>query len=283
MLLDLPEIPLPDWVAGIRLFGPVTGGRCSPGFYDGLRLATLVICVGAANSLANPKRLLALGAAGALRDRHRAGGRGDGVPAARRQRPAGPRGPGAARRGTGRIGRLRRLLVPVLEDALDRSLALAAGMDTRGYGRAGGADPRPAAAHRGADARSGCAASASASTPCSTAPRRGSWPLPMLVAGVVGRGRGLVSAGRRVQRTRYRPDPWRAPELVVAASGVVDRRRRLVRRGNQLAGRLPAARRRAPGQPARAGGSRSACSAACCPPAAAVPSPRAHALGRWPA
>src|SRR5205823_9020577 len=28
------------------------------GFYDGLQLATMVICVGAANALANPKRLL---------------------------------------------------------------------------------------------------------------------------------------------------------------------------------------------------------------------------------
>ena len=28
------------------------------GLYDGLRLATIVICIGAANSLANPKRLL---------------------------------------------------------------------------------------------------------------------------------------------------------------------------------------------------------------------------------
>ena len=44
---------------------------------------------------------------------------------------------------TGRVGRLRRLLVPVLEDALERSLALAAGMDTRGYGRAGRRSRRP--------------------------------------------------------------------------------------------------------------------------------------------
>ena len=39
---------------------------------------------------------------------------------------------------TSRVGRLRRLVVPVLEDALERSLALAAGMDARGYGRAAG-------------------------------------------------------------------------------------------------------------------------------------------------
>ena len=28
------------------------------GFYDGLRLATMLICLGAANALANPRRLL---------------------------------------------------------------------------------------------------------------------------------------------------------------------------------------------------------------------------------
>ena len=29
-----------------------------------------------------------------------------------------------------------------------------------------------------------------------------------------------MSAGRRVQRTRYRPDPWRSPELVTVAVGL---------------------------------------------------------------
>ena len=53
-----PTIPLPDWVAGITLLGPVTREALLAGLYDGLRLATIVICVGAANSLANPKRLL---------------------------------------------------------------------------------------------------------------------------------------------------------------------------------------------------------------------------------
>ena len=31
---------------------------------------------------------------------------------------------------------------------------------------------------------------------------------------------GLVGAGGRVARTRYRPDPWRLPEWLVLASGV---------------------------------------------------------------
>ena len=45
--------------------------------------------------------------------------------------------------------------------------------------------------------------------------------LPMLALGVLVAVIGLASAGRQVQRSRYRPDRWRLPELVVAASGVV--------------------------------------------------------------
>ena len=139
VLLDLPEVPLPDWAAGVRLLGPITSEALLAGLYDGLRLATIILCVGAANSLANPKRLLAsvppalyeIGTAlvvavtifPQLAD------------SARRVHAAQALRGGA----TSGVGRLRRFLVPVLEDALERSLALAAGMDTRGYGRSGGA------------------------------------------------------------------------------------------------------------------------------------------------
>ena len=59
VLLVLPEVPLPAWAAGVRLLGPVTSEALLAGLYDGLRLAAIILCVGAANSLANPKRLLA--------------------------------------------------------------------------------------------------------------------------------------------------------------------------------------------------------------------------------
>ena len=58
VLVDLPEVPLPDWVLGLHLLGPVTRESLLAGLYDGLRLGTIVVCVGAANALANPKRLL---------------------------------------------------------------------------------------------------------------------------------------------------------------------------------------------------------------------------------
>jgi energy-coupling factor transport system permease protein len=119
----------------------------------------------------------------------------------------------------GRVRGLRRLIVPVLEDALERSLALAAGMDTRGYGRTSGATPRERRTTGGLMLLGLCAvavgvyAGLDGTTP--------SWlGRPMLVAGVVVSFVAIRLAGRRVGRSRYRPDRWRWPEVVVAASGV---------------------------------------------------------------
>jgi energy-coupling factor transport system permease protein len=48
VLFRLPEIPLPAAAAGIRLGGPVSLEGVLAAVYDGLRLATLLICIGAA-------------------------------------------------------------------------------------------------------------------------------------------------------------------------------------------------------------------------------------------
>ncbi len=220
VLLDLPEVPLPDWVAGVRLLGPVTLESVLAGFYDGLRLATIVICVGGANALANPKRLLrsvppalyeigtALVVAVTVLPQF--------ADSVRRVRAAQ-----SLRRGaTGRTGRLRRLLVPVLEDALERSLALAAGMDTRGYGRSGALTGRQRRLTGGLMLLGLCGICVGVYAVLDrTAPRY--LALPMLALGVVAAVGGMASAGRRVQRTRYRPDRWRAAELGVMAGGLV--------------------------------------------------------------
>jgi energy-coupling factor transport system permease protein len=218
VLLGLPEVPLPHWVAGITLLGPVHAEAVLFALYDGLRLATIVICVGAANSLANPKRLLrsvppalyevgtALVVAVTVLPQF--------ADSARRVRAAQSLRAGDA----GRVGRLRRFLVPVLEDALERSLALAAGMDTRGYGRAAGLN-------RAQRRTTGALMLVGLGGICvgvyavldTTAPRF--LALPMLMFGVLAAAGGLLSAGRRVERTRYRPDPWRWPELAVVVSG----------------------------------------------------------------
>src|SRR5262249_41176332 len=58
VLFSLPHLPLPGWMAGISLGGPVTLESVLSAAYDGFRLATLLCCIGAANTLANPKRAL---------------------------------------------------------------------------------------------------------------------------------------------------------------------------------------------------------------------------------
>ena len=45
-IVTLPEIDLPDWAAGIRLGGTVTLEGVLGAAYEGLRLATLVVCLG---------------------------------------------------------------------------------------------------------------------------------------------------------------------------------------------------------------------------------------------
>lgn len=219
VLVDLPGIPLPDWVAGITLLGPLYAQAVVFALYDGLRLATIVILIGAANSLANPKRVLrsvppalyeigtALVVAVTVLPQF--------AESARRVRAAQSLRAGDTRR----IGRLRRFLVPVLEDALEHSMALAAGMDTRGYGRAGElsrAQRRTTGALMLLGLGGICVGTYAFLD--TTTPRF--LALPMLALGVAAAAAGLMTAGRRVERTRYRPDHWRWPELVVVASGM---------------------------------------------------------------
>jgi energy-coupling factor transport system permease protein len=45
--------------------------------------------------------------------------------------------------------------------------------------------------------------------------------LPVLAVAAVLCGVGLAVGGRRTARSRYRPDPWRQPEWIVAGSGLV--------------------------------------------------------------
>ncbi len=107
----------------------------------------------------------------------------------------------------------------MLEDALERSLALAAGMDTRGYGRPGEA-ARVERALSGALLLGGlvglCVGTYAVLD--TTAPRVLAGP--MLALGVLLAVAGLRAAGRRVSRSRYRPDRWLAAETATVACGV---------------------------------------------------------------
>ncbi|MEV5506825.1 energy-coupling factor transporter transmembrane component T [Streptomyces orinoci] len=216
-VLTLPEVPLPDWARGVRLGGRVTAEGLVFALYDALKLAALLICVGAANALANPARLLK-SLPGALYEA------GVAVVVAMTFAPnlvADVQRLRAARRLRGRPDRgLKALLqvgLPVLEGALERSVALAAAMDSRGYGRT--AQVPRAVRHTTSALTLGGLLGVCAGTYGLLADQGAGYGMPLLLAGVLAALAGLRLGGRRSVRTRYRPDAWGLREWLVAGSG----------------------------------------------------------------
>jgi len=215
VLFTLPEIPLPDGV-GIKLGGEVTLEAVLNAVYYGLQLAAIFCCIGAANALGSARRLLRympaalyeIGIASVIAltfapqlviDAGR-------VRAAARLR--------GSRRGVRRFGRLS---MPILEGALERSVDLAAAMDSRGYGRTTNESP----SERRLTAALVLLGSFGLLVGVYGLLTAHTFGLPMLLVGVVLGVLGLHTGGRRTGRSRYRPDPWAVPELLVVACGAV--------------------------------------------------------------
>lgn len=222
VVVNLPTVNLPSWAQGITLLGPVSiegllGAGC-----EGLRLATMLLCVGAANALANPRRLLRSVPA-ALRDFGTAAVVAVGVlpqlfdsmHRVRRARELRGR-PGA----TGLRG-LGQLAIPLLQDTLDRSMTLAASMDARGFGTR---RPRPARERvLTAVGTLGGLMITCVGVFLLLSQQRNKPVAPAVAALVVGLalcGLGLWLGGRAVPHTTYRPDPWGAVETLTAATGL---------------------------------------------------------------
>lgn len=220
ILFRLPHIHTPRWYAGIQIGGPVSLEAVLSAALDGMRLACLLCCIGAANTLANPKRALrvlpgalhelgvavtvALSVAPQLVESVQR------VNRARRLRGASARGMRA----------LRSIAIPVLHDALERSLRLAAGMDSRGYGRAGRAT-RTTRGVTGALMLTGMAGLCLGAYGLLDTTVPHGLGIGGFAAGTLLCTAGLALGGRRIARSRYRPDPWRGPEWIVAGCGIV--------------------------------------------------------------
>ncbi len=217
VLLPLPRIPLPDWAGGISLLGPVQAPGLLAALFAALGLAALIICFGAANTLANPKHVLRH-LPGALHDLSTA------VVIAVTVTPqlvVSARNVGRARRlrgaSSGGVRAALQALQPILHDAMDRAISLAASMDSRGYAYT------RAAASRGLNvllivslllAGLGTYGLLDATAP-------GWLGLPVLLLAAAIGGGAAALASRRVRRTRYRPTPWQSRENVVAVSGLL--------------------------------------------------------------
>jgi energy-coupling factor transporter transmembrane protein EcfT len=130
-LFTLPIVPLPSWLAGIRIGGSVTQERLLSSIHEGLIIVAVIALFGAAVSLTSPHRLLRVTpvmiyefgvatviATSALPNLVQSISR---IRRARLLR--GDENPS-----------WRSIALPLLEDSLSKSLELAAAMDARGYG-----------------------------------------------------------------------------------------------------------------------------------------------------
>jgi energy-coupling factor transport system permease protein len=219
VLFTLPSLPMPA-DSGLKLGGVVSLEAVLRAFYEGLQLATILCCVGAANALGSARRLLryvpgALYEIGvacviALTFAPQLVSDAARVRAAHRLRG----------RNGGGLGSLRRLAMPVLEGALERSVDLAAAMDARGYGRTTDAD-RVSRRVTGVLVFGGLLGVCVGVYGLLDGTASAWLGSPMLLVGMAVAAVGLHLGGRRTGRTRYRPDPWALPEWLVAGSGAV--------------------------------------------------------------
>jgi energy-coupling factor transport system permease protein len=187
--------------------------------YGGLQLATLLVCVGSANALASPRRLLRA-MPGALYEA------GVAITVAMSFAPQLAAAAVRVRRARRLRGRpssgVRSWLgtaLPVLEDALERSVELAAAMDSRGFGRRGAAS----AVRRRLVSSAvvvGLVAVAIAVYELLDATSPTLIGLPLLVLGTAVASGAVLFGGRQPTRTKYRPDSWHAAEWIVVGSGV---------------------------------------------------------------
>ena len=220
VLVTLPRIPLPEWAANVRLGGAVTLEALLYAAYDALRLAAILACLGAANALASPRRLLRYLPA-TLYDV------GTAVVVGLTFAPqllTDARDVRAARTLRGRDGRgLRetaRLTVPVLETAFERSLGLAASMESRGYGRAVRSSVSSRRAATGL-ALTGLVGVLAGLYGLLDASAGGLLGLPVLVLGAALAGASLLVGASRDGRSGHRRDRWAWTETVTVLAGAV--------------------------------------------------------------
>ncbi len=220
VLFSVPQVHLPHWAEGVSIGGPVTLPSVLSAALLGFQLAVILLCFGAANSLANPYHLLrslpaVLYEAGvavtvALSFAPELVLTIANVREARRLRGRPNRG----------VAGLRGMAVPVLEGALDRSLQLASSMDARGYGRRNDVSSRHRRLSTGLLV-SGLLVVVVGLYGVLDAAALHHVGLPILALGMALCSLSMLMGGRRTSRTCYRPDPWRWPEWVVLGASVL--------------------------------------------------------------
>jgi energy-coupling factor transport system permease protein len=134
IIFSLPQLELPNWLAGIRVGGDVTQERMISVLNESLKFAVVLIAFGAASSLSSPIQVIKLISGriylfgvtliisiSVLPQIVHSFNR---VIAARRMR-------GLAKL---KLSNFRSIITPVLEESIERAIDLSAAMESRGFG-----------------------------------------------------------------------------------------------------------------------------------------------------
>ncbi|MEI7561035.1 MAG: energy-coupling factor transporter transmembrane component T [Actinomycetes bacterium] len=134
IIFSLPQLELPNWLAGIRVGGDVTQERMFSVFTESLKFAVVLIAFGAASALSSPIQVIKLISGriylfgvsliisiSVLPQIVHSFNR---VIAARRMR-------GLAKF---KLSNFRSIITPVLEESIERAIDLSAAMESRGFG-----------------------------------------------------------------------------------------------------------------------------------------------------
>lgn len=219
-VLTLPELS----VGPVVVFGTVTREALLGGLAGGLQLAVVILAVGAAHTLADALGLL----------RHAPSslaGITTALVVSVSVLPALGRSVVDVRQAARLRGKrpgLRRTVVPVLEGTMDRSSALAAAMEARGYGATPlepavepSGPPRPPARRlRQPVSLLGAVAAVALATYALFDASWPGWSAPALAALAVLLCVVALRTGTTLRRTVYRPERWTVRSALVAASGV---------------------------------------------------------------
>lgn len=134
ILLDLPRLQLNlGFGLPIEFLGPASVSSISEGLEDGLKLASIILGIGLATVLANPRRLLKSVPAALFEIATSISIAINLAPQLIKSIQRVHKARQLRGRSTG-VGALAGHIIPVLEDAIHSSLALAASMDSRGFG-----------------------------------------------------------------------------------------------------------------------------------------------------
>jgi len=130
-IFEVPILPLPNWMAGIRIGGVVTLERLTASLHEGLIITAVIALFGAAVSLTSPHKMLRILPVMVYEF-------GVALVIATSSLPQLVASYSRIKRARTLRGdekpKFKSIALPLLEEALSKSLDLAAAMDSRGYG-----------------------------------------------------------------------------------------------------------------------------------------------------